>query len=139
MLEKYYTFTICKSLNYPISKILYVSCDHPAMSGYHYMILLKHFMQEVENFLLLMKYIKMKIFQKILKAIYDVFDLQVLFSGSSALQIENSSADLSRRAVIHTLGVLSLREFCELQTNQTFQSYSLEDILKITKILLLKF
>ncbi|MGE3301372.1 MAG: hypothetical protein AB7I39_13185, partial [Arcobacter sp.] len=63
-------------------------------------------------------------------AIYDVFDLQVLFSGSSSLQIENSLADLSRRAVIHTLGVLSLREFCELQTNQTFQSYSLEEILQ---------
>ena len=71
-----------------------------------------------------------EIHKKDLKAIYDVFDLQVLFSGSSALQIENSLADLSRRAVIHTLGVLSLREFCELQTNETFQSYSLEEILQ---------
>ncbi len=68
-------------------------------------------------------------FSNQLKAIYDVFDLQVIFSGSSALQIENSSGDLSRRAVIHTLGVLSLREFCELQTGQSFQSYSLDEIL----------
>ncbi len=54
-----------KSLNYPISKILYVSCDHPAMSGVSLYDIAEHFMQEVENFLLLMKYIKMKIFQKI--------------------------------------------------------------------------
>jgi predicted AAA+ superfamily ATPase len=68
-------------------------------------------------------------FARQLKAIYDVFDLQVVFSGSSALHIENSQIDLSRRAVLHHLGVLSLREFIELSTKKKFNSYTLEEIL----------
>ena len=71
---------------------------------------------------------KHKNFSLELKAIYDVFDLQVIFSGSSALQIEHTSGDLSRRAVIHNLGVLSLREFVEMQTGEEFDAYSLDEI-----------
>lgn len=68
-------------------------------------------------------------FSRSLKAIYDLFDLQVIFSGSSALRIEHEKADLSRRAVIHHLGVLSLSEFITLQTEQDFQTFSLEEII----------
>lgn len=78
-------------------------------------------MLEEESCLLLMRYTNHKIFLVNSKAIYDVFDLQVIFSGSSALQIEHESADLSRRAVIHNLGVLSLREFCELETKKNLK------------------
>lgn len=119
-----------KSLDYPISKILYVSCDHPAMSGESLYDIAEAFYARGGKLFIIDEIHKNEHFSKDLKAIYDVFDLQVLFSGSSALQIENSLADLSRRAVVHTLGVLSLREFCELQTNETFQSYSLEEILQ---------
>jgi hypothetical protein len=65
-----------------------------------------------------------------LKSIYDVFDLQVLFSGSSALRLEHAQGDLSRRAVVHYLGVLSLREFIEIETKEVFPRYTLKDILE---------
>ena len=119
-----------KSLELPNSKILYVSCDHPAMSGESLYAIAEAFYARGGKLFVIDEIHKNEHFSKDLKAIYDVFELQVLFSGSSALQIENSLADLSRRAVIHTLGVLSLREFCELQTKQTFQSYTLEEILQ---------
>jgi len=118
-----------KQLNLPASKILYLSCDHPAMSGVSLYAVAESFYARGGKLLIIDEIHKSPHFARELKAIYDVFDLQVIFSGSSALYIEHSSTDLSRRAVIHTLGVLSLREFCELTTQQSFQSYHLSEIL----------
>ncbi|MBD3807631.1 MAG: ATP-binding protein [Epsilonproteobacteria bacterium] len=118
-----------KSLDLPSSKILYLSCDHPAMSGVSLYEVAESFYARGGKLLIIDEIHKSHNFSSELKAIYDVFDLQVIFSGSSALQIEHESADLSRRAVIHTLGVLSLREFCELETKKTFRKFTLEEIL----------
>ncbi len=116
------------SLNLPASKVLFAACDHPAMSGVSLYEVAESFYARGGRVLIFDEIHKAKEFSRELKAIYDVFDLQVLFSGSSALQIQNQVADLSRRAVIHTLGVLSLREFCELQTGLTLVAYPLGEI-----------
>lgn len=118
-----------KSSGFSSSKILYLSCDHPAMSGISLYDIAESFYARGGKLLIIDEIHKSPNFSSELKAIYDVFDLQVIFSGSSALVIEHKSADLSRRAVIHTLRVLSLREFCELETKQTFRSYNLKEIL----------
>lgn len=112
------------------SKILYISCDHPAMAGESLYDIAEEFHAKGGDLLLIDEIHKSENFSRELKAIYDVFDLRVIFSGSSALQIENASADLSRRAVVHFLGVLSLREFCEIQTKEKFQAYTLQEILE---------
>jgi len=54
----------------------------------------------------------------------------VIFSGSCATSILNSQADLSRRVVIRRLYGLSYREFLEITTKQTFDVFTLNDILK---------
>jgi hypothetical protein len=64
-----------------------------------------------------------------LKKIYDILDIKVIFSGSSALQLDHSKADLSRRAVIHYVKGLSFREFLEFKTSKKFKVFSLDDIL----------
>lgn len=118
-----------KSLDLPSSKILYLSCDHPAMSGVSLYEVAESFYVRGGKLLIIDEIHKSSNFSSELKAIYDVFDLQVIFSGTSALQIEHESGDLSRRAVIHTLGVLSLREFCELETDKNFEAFTLDEIL----------
>jgi predicted AAA+ superfamily ATPase len=55
-----------------------------------------------------------------LKFIYDSLDLKVIFSGSNAIKLEHSKADLSRRAVLYRFAGLSFREFLELKTSQKF-------------------
>ncbi len=110
------------------SKILYISCDHPAVSDESIYDIAESFYVRGGKLFIVDEIHKNKNFSKDLKAIYDVFDLQVIFSGSSALEIDNAKIDLSRRAVIHNLGVLSLREFIELQTNKKFDTYSLDEI-----------
>jgi len=72
---------------------------------------------------------KYKDFEIELKEIYDFLDLQVIFSGSSAMVIEHKKADLSRRAMIYRLKGLSFREFLELKLREDFSSYTLDEIL----------
>ncbi len=64
-----------------------------------------------------------------LKKIYDILDIQVIFSGSSAISIDNSKADLSRRVVIYSFSGLSFREFVELSDGILLPTFSLHDIL----------
>ena len=69
-----------------------------------------------------------KDFERDLKTIYDFFDIQVIFSGSSAIAL--STADLGRRAVIYDIAVLSFREFLELTLNLTLPKITLDEIIK---------
>lgn len=110
-------------------RILYIACDHPAMVDANLYELAQTFYQEGGHLLLLDEIHKAKGFATHLKAIRDTFDLQVIFSGSSALRIEHELGDLSRRAVVYTLPVLSLREFMEIETGQRFAAHSLPDLL----------
>lgn len=113
----------------PASKILFVHCDHPAMSGISLYEIAETFYAHGGELLIIDEIHKHKNFSTELKAIYDIFDLQVIFSGSSALEMEHVSGDLSRRAVVHDLGVLSFREFLELQRGEKFEAYSLDEII----------
>ena len=113
----------------PIDKILYVACDHPAMVDISLYNLAQIWYQEGGKLLLVDEVHKSKGFASALKAIRDTFNLQVIFSGSSALRIDHELADLSRRAVVYDLPVLSLREFIEIETGVHFSAYSLKDII----------
>lgn len=66
-----------------------------------------------------------------LKLIYDYHsELQVIFSGSSVLDINRGTADLTRRAVIYHLYGLSLREYLELFEGVKVPTYTLQQILQ---------
>ena len=66
-----------------------------------------------------------------IKNIYDDYpELQVVFTGSSLLEILNARADLSRRAITYKMQGLSFREYLNLMQGTTFKSHSLEDILQ---------
>ena len=67
---------------------------------------------------------------KDLKNLYDSYsDIQVVATGSSILQIDKGQADLSRRALVYNLYGLSFREFLELEYQQKFPVYDLNQIL----------
>jgi len=64
-----------------------------------------------------------------IKNIYDDFpDVNLVFTGSSLLEILNARADLSRRAVVYKMQGLSFREFLEMETGQQFPIFSLNDV-----------
>lgn len=68
---------------------------------------------------------------KELKMIYDYFPkLQVVFTGSSVLDIYKGSADLSRRVLMYHLAGLSFREYLILARGMNFPTFSLDEIIK---------
>lgn len=68
---------------------------------------------------------------KDLKNLYDNYpDVQIIATGSSALQIDKGSADLSRRMTVYQLFGLSFREYLELELNVKIPVISLQDLLE---------
>jgi len=71
-----------------------------------------------------------KDWSKELKLIYDYHpDLNVVFTGSSVLDIKKGASDLSRRAVMYAMQGLSFREYLHLFHQIAVRQYSLEEIL----------
>ncbi len=118
------------SLDFPKSKKLYFSADSIITSSVSLYEIADEFAKSGGKVLAIDEIHKYKDFEKELKEIYDFLDLKVLFSGSSALQLEHKKADLSRRAVLYRVKGLSFREFLELKLDMKFESYSLDEILK---------
>ena len=64
-----------------------------------------------------------------LKMIYDNLpSLQVVFTGSSVLDIYKGTADLSRRVLVYQMQGLSFREFLNMRFGTDVPAYSLQQI-----------
>jgi predicted AAA+ superfamily ATPase len=62
---------------------------------------------------------------------YDNFpDLQIIFTGSSVLRLKNEHYPLTNKVVSYNLRGFSFREYVELTTGETFDFYSLDDIIR---------
>lgn len=113
------------------SETLYIIGDHPIVASEGLFAIADAFQKVGGKVLIIDEIHKVKEFEIALKLIYDsFFELQVIFTGSSAVAIDHAKADLSRRAVMHTLPILSFREFLELETGTALKAYTLKNILK---------
>jgi predicted AAA+ superfamily ATPase len=112
-------------------KSLYFSYDHPTNVTIKLIELAEEFVKIGGEFLLIDEIHKYEKFSLDLKAIYDFYPkLKVIFTGSCAVSIYNSQADLSRRVVLYPMNGLSYREFLELKLKLHLPSFTLHEILK---------
>ena len=111
------------------SEALYISLDYPFLSGVDLIELVEEFVESGGEFLLLDEVHRYEEFASYLKTIYDLFDINVIFTGSSATSILNAKSDLSRRVTLYNLNGFSFREYLEVKYRLSLQSYALEDIL----------
>ena len=110
---------------------LYVSLDSFAFRGKTLLGLADEFVRNGGKHLFLDEVHKYPNWAQELKNIYDDYsELQIVFTGSSLLEILNSRADLSRRVMIYHMQGLSFREFIMLETGIYFAPLTLESILK---------
>ncbi len=116
-----------KKQNLSNDEMLYISVDHPLMSSTTILEITKEFASYGGKLLVLDEIHNQENFAVDLKTIWDFLEINVIFSGSSALHLDN--ADLSRRVLKYTLPTLSFREFIQMQTKQHFAKLSLEEIL----------
>jgi len=119
-----------KMLDIPFEKKLYFSADHFEVVSHSLYEIAKEFAKRGGEVMAIDEIHKYPGFERELKSIYDTFDLKVIFSGSSALELEHSKVDLSRRAVLYRIKGLSFREFLEFETKTHFPVYRLEEILQ---------
>ena len=118
---------LAKKLNYADDEILYISCDYPIFSDVSLFELVDYFVKYGGKCILIDEIHEAKNFQRELKLIYDFFDIEVIFSGSSAIKITDAS--FARRYSMFALPILSFREFIELKLDIKLESITLEDIL----------
>ena len=109
---------------------LYVSADNSYFYNHTLIGLADEWAKENGRHLVIDEVHKYKGWSSELKQIYDTHsDLQVIFTGSSVLDIHKGVADLSRRVLMFHMQGLSFREYLKLSKNVDFPVYSLEEIL----------
>jgi predicted AAA+ superfamily ATPase len=111
-------------------KALYLTGDHPMIVAEGLYNIANEFQKIGGEILIIDEIHKVRHFETELKLIYDSFlGLQVIFTGSSAVALDHARADLSRRAAMYTLPVLSFREYLELSSGETFGNHTLHELL----------
>lgn len=112
------------------NEALYVSLDDIWFSSHRLVDLADNFVKRGGKSLYLDEVHRYPDWSQELKNIYDDYpELQVVFTGSSLLEILNARADLSRRAIVYTMQGLSFREYLEIETGKKLPKYDLEEIL----------
>lgn len=107
---------------------LYISLDYPFLSGVDLIDIVEEFVNKGGEYLLLDEVHRYEDFASYLKTIYDLFDIKVIFTSSSATSILNAKSDLSRRVTLYNLGGFSFREYLEFKHRLTLKSFEIEDI-----------
>lgn len=117
-------------LHLPIEKTLYVSADNLYFVDHTLVELAERFVKQGGEHLVIDEIHKYSGWSRELKQIYDTHsDLQVIFTGSSILDIYKGVADLSRRAPIYEMQGLSFREYLYLFHHIEVPVYTIDDIL----------
>ncbi len=110
---------------------LFASMDHIWFSSHSLLELADQFSKEGGKVLVLDEVHKYPGWSRELKNIYDFYpELKVIFTGSSLLEILNSAADLSRRALMYHLKGMSFREYVNFETGNNFSALALEEVLQ---------
>ncbi|MFV8327475.1 ATP-binding protein [Flavobacterium sp. ZS1P14] len=117
--------------NYGLSsKALYVSLDNIYFSDNRLSDLVEDFVNQGGVHLFVDEVHKYPDWSVELKNIYDNYpNLKVAFTGSSLLEILNSRADLSRRALVFEMQGLSFREYLSFRHRIEITSLTLEELL----------
>ena len=109
---------------------LYVSADHTYFSSSTLTALADEFVKEGGRYLVIDEIHKYHGWSRELKQIYDSHaGLNVIFTGSSILDIKKGSADLSRRVLIFEMQGLSFKEYLKLFKDIDLPVYTLDEIL----------
>lgn len=110
-------------------EVLYVTVEDFYFSTHRLTDLAKELVQRGVRWLYIDEIHKYPEWSRELKLIYDYYpDLNVVFTGSSVLDIRKGASDLSRRAIMYAMQGLSFREYLGLFHKINVPVYSLEEI-----------
>lgn len=117
-------------LHHSLDDTLFINADDIYFAEHRLFDLASDFYKNGGKHLFIDEVHKYSDWSKELKMIYDYYpDFQVIFTGSSVLDIYKGNADLSRRALSYFLPGLSFREYLILAKNIHLPVFSLEEII----------
>jgi predicted AAA+ superfamily ATPase len=112
-------------------KRLYISLDDISFADRTLPDFTDDFVKQGGDYLLIDEVHHYKNWPQEIKNIYDRYpELKIIFTGSSMLHLNKGTSVLSRRAVIHSLPGLSLREYIFLARGVLFEKLSFTEILE---------
>ena len=123
-------FQYLQELQAKDKKALYISMDYPFLVGIDLIDIVEEFVESGGEYLLLDEIHRYNDFSAYLKTIYDMYNINIIFTGSSATSILNAKSDLSRRVTLYNLNGFSFREYLEFKYKTTYESYSVEILVK---------
>ena len=113
-----------------IDKVLYVTADDLYFTSHRIYDLALEFSRNGGRKLYIDEIHKYNNWSQEIKNIYDQMPrLQVVYTGSSILDLEKGGADLSRRKLEYYLGGLSFREYLNIKNGWNLPVYTFEDVL----------
>lgn len=119
----------------PGSEAFYFSADHflfEQMSIYAFIE--QRYLTEGTRVFFIDEIHQYKNWNQEIKNIYDGFpDIQIIFSGSSSLDLIKGSYDLSRRARLYHLPGMSFREYLNFETGTRYEKISFETLISDPK------
>lgn len=116
--------------NLNLADTLYVTAEDFYFSDNKLIDLADAFVKRNGKYLFVDEIHKYKDWARELKLMYDYYpELNIVFTGSSVLDMKKGASDLSRRAVMYHMQGLSFREYLELFHQVISRIYSLDDIL----------
>ncbi len=126
------TTMLLQHLKYNLGgKGLYVTADHPWFYDHSLLDLAEEYEKNDGQVLLIDEIHKYPNWSTQLKNIYDGYPhLQVIFTASSALEIQKGQADLSRRVRTYELSGLSFREYLEFYHEQSHPVFDLSEVIE---------
>lgn len=109
---------------------MYLSLDDLYFSSHTLIDYVVDFYQKGGKLLVLDEVHKYENWATEIKILYDRYeDLNIIFTGSSIIEMAQQEADLSRRALLYELKGLSLREYIAFEHNISYPLLSFQDIL----------
>lgn len=115
----------------PRKESLYVEAEDFYFASHRLLDLADEFARMGGKYLFIDEIHKYQDWSRELKLIYDYHsELQVVFTGSSVLDISKGVSDLSRRALTYEMQGLSYREYLQLFHGITFPLYTLEQLIQ---------
>lgn len=125
LLLQYIKLKLCNQLE----QTLYLSLDTVWFTGQSLVDLIEEFVRKGGKYLFLDEVHKYPDWSRVLKSAYDDYpQLHIVFTGSSALEILNARADLSRRAVVYNMQGFSFREYLSVESGMAFDVIPLDKL-----------
>lgn len=123
-------FQYLRELESENKQVLYISLDYPFLSGVDLIGIVEAFVESGGEYLLLDEIHRYEDFSAYLKSIHDLFDIKIVFTGSSATSILNAKSDLSRRVTLYNLKGFSFREYLEVKYANSLHTYTVEELVE---------